>query len=123
MDDRRRFKRLPTAMVAHLATRRATQTETLQMQIRNLSTGGVFIVTPHPYAPGSLVEFDFALPEGPGPIHAKGVVRWVEPSGPQPGMGVEFIEVSTDSRRELTDFIRKKSGEKQTGIENAEPEG
>lgn len=104
--ERRRFKRLPTALIAHIRTRRATQAETLQMDVRNVSAGGVFIDTVYPFPVGSLIELDFNLPGEKNQVHAKGVVRWTVLQGEARGMGVEFLEVSTESRAAIQQFIQ-----------------
>lgn len=107
MSERRRFKRLPTSLIARIQPRRATQAETLQMQVRNVSTGGLFIDTLYPFPVGSLVEIDFNLPGDKGQVHAKCVVRWTQSEGDVRGMGVEFMEVSTASRSVIQGYIQE----------------
>ena len=111
--ERRRFKRLPTALIARLRTRKPTQGELLQIQISNVSTGGVFISTLQPFPIGTVVEFDFHLPGATDAVHATGVVRWILHHPPDIGMGVEFLEVTTASRVSLDTFIRRKMDDEQ----------
>lgn len=114
--ERRRFKRLPTALIASIRMRKPTQTEVLQIQIRNVSSGGVFIVTPFPFPISSLVEFDFNLPGQKEIVHVKGVVRWTQTQGPDTGMGIEFLEVTAESREVIQDYVKRRDEEENPAL-------
>ena len=64
---------------------------------RDVSSGGVFVSTQQPAAPGSEVTLFFVLPDG-RPIEANGVVRWTRAAGASasPGMGVAFTNLKPD---------------------------
>lgn len=70
----------------------------------NLSSWGVFIRTPSPFAPGENVILRFRLPEEAQSIRAMGRVVW---SNTDPakwggtGMGIQFIDLSAEQRRAI----------------------
>jgi hypothetical protein len=64
--------------------------------IRNLSVDGVFVFDPDPLPVGS--EIIFALQAGDQEISLEGIVRH---SVVQQGMGIEFTNVSSVSKRRL----------------------
>lgn len=61
----------------------------------DVSTGGVFVATYEPAAPGTSVTMYFVLPDG-FVVNAEGVVRWTrdQTSDAPPGMGVAFVSIS-----------------------------
>jgi uncharacterized protein (TIGR02266 family) len=69
----------------------------------NLSMTGMFIRSSHPHPPGTPVSFQFKLSDGMDLIAGTGLVVWVretdEGEGSPSGMGIEFSEISADSRR------------------------
>jgi uncharacterized protein (TIGR02266 family) len=107
VSERRQYRRLDTNLVANIRTARSDDTQIREMStITNLSSGGVFITTPYPFPLGAFVEFDFAIPgSSEASIHVKGVVRWSNPSPPDPGMGIEFIEVTSGNRDQLQSYV------------------
>jgi uncharacterized protein (TIGR02266 family) len=71
----------------------------------DVSTGGVFVATYEPAAPGTGVTLYFVLPDG-HVVNAEGVVRWTrEASGDAPpGMGVAFVNISRESLSHIAQF-------------------
>jgi uncharacterized protein (TIGR02266 family) len=61
----------------------------------DVSTGGVFVATYEPSAPGTSVALYFVLPDG-FVVNAEGVVRWTraQTTDAPPGMGVAFHRIS-----------------------------
>ena len=62
---------------------------------RDVSSGGLFVSTDQPAAPGSMVTLFFVLPDGQ-PVEASGVVRWTRAAagaGASSGMGVAFTNL------------------------------
>lgn len=64
----------------------------------DVSTGGVFVATYQPSAPGTSVTLYFVLPDG-FVVNAEGVVRWTRAQSATddqtaPGMGVAFVNIS-----------------------------
>lgn len=108
--DKRKYKRLSTSWIVRIRTRKPSESTRIRMdeRISNLSLGGVFIETRYPFRMGSLVEFDFNMPGHAHLIHAKGLVKWSNDGSlaDQPvGMGIEFVEVSSDGREVIDAYI------------------
>jgi len=87
----------------------------LDSEIMNLSKGGVFLKADITLPLRSKVDFEFSLP-GPGPgtakvIKATGMVVWSRRRGQDPGhpsgMGVQFLNISTDDIEAILDYIEK----------------
>jgi PilZ domain len=71
-------------------------------RVRDVSAGGVFVVT-HAHVPvGTKIELLFALPEGETRI--QGVVRY---SDGDKGIGVEFTDMGTGDRARLQELLRR----------------
>ncbi len=86
----------------------------LYASIANISAMGIFIRTTEPLAVGTPVDLSFAPPQERGSSHApfrlSGVVAWVNRvrengDNPNPGMGVRFMDLSSESRERLVDVI------------------
>ncbi len=82
----------------------------LYASIANISAMGIFIRTTEPLAKEALVDLSFA-PPGHEPFKLRGQVAWINPvradgDNPNPGMGVRFIDLSTDDRERLVEVIR-----------------
>ena len=86
----------------------------------NISEGGIFLcvagscVNPEELM-GKVVEFDFNIPDGKGPITAVGRVNWwreyQEESADKPelmpGLGLEFVEIDKKDRVRIQIYVRK----------------
>jgi uncharacterized protein (TIGR02266 family) len=114
--DKRKFKRLQTKWVVKLRRGDASE-ETIRRTrddstIGNISVGGVFIDTPVPFEKGAVIEFDFSLPNQKHPVHVRGLVRWSNrgeiPNMPV-GMGIEFLEVTSEDRTRIASYIERES--------------
>jgi hypothetical protein len=71
-------------------------------RVRDLSAGGVFILTNTPLSQGSSIQLLFSLPEGE--MRIEGIVRYSK-SGK--GMGVEFTRMGVADRARLQELIRR----------------
>lgn len=109
---KRKYRRLETNFIAKIRGRKPTPATMRQLRSRvtNLSQGGAFIETVTPFPMGEIVEIDFSLP-GRGPVHAKGLVRWSSKEGAQPGMGVEFLEVSIPEKEAIQTYVETRVAE------------
>ena len=76
---------------------------------QDLSTGGVFIATYQPQAPGTPMTLYFELPDG-ATVRAEGVVRWTRGASGDapPGMGVEFEQLSPEDLAAITHFCSQR---------------
>jgi len=77
----------------------------------DLSAGGVFIAT-HKLKPvGSKIELSVNLPDG-AQVRALGEVRWIrvfnETSDTPPGMGVKFLDVSSEAVSTINTFLARR---------------
>ncbi len=71
-------------------------------RVRDLSLGGVFILTTAQVPVGTAVQMLFALPEGE--IRLQGIVRYAEADK---GVGVEFMHVGTADSARLRELLRR----------------
>ncbi len=79
---------------------------------RNISNGGLFLVTGSAPPVGSKVVVRFQVPNMPEPIVAEAAVCWVRPyridtPDVQPGMGVEFRSLPDLAIKAIDAFILK----------------
>ena len=61
-------------------------------QTRNISLGGLYLVSATPLPIGTTVQLRFQLPTQPEPVEVAGDVRWVvkQGVGDQSGIGIRF---------------------------------
>ena len=86
----------------------------LYASIANISAMGIFIRTTEPLEVGTPMDLSFAPPKEHGrthePFRLHGVVAWVNRlrangDNPNPGMGVRFVDLSSEARERLVDVI------------------
>jgi uncharacterized protein (TIGR02266 family) len=73
----------------------------------NLSSGGMFVETPHPLVPGERITLKLNVP-GTGAIEVGGVVAWSRTAWEEdkpPGMGVQFDEPLDARHGDMIDTI------------------
>ncbi len=73
--------------------------------------GGIFIETSSPPQIGTILTLELALPDDPAnPICAQGQVAWVRAEEQRhvlyPGMGVQFTEISDESRARIIKMVK-----------------
>lgn len=73
-------------------------------RLDNLSVGGAFVESEQSYAVGSVLSLRFKLPMSSHFITTLVIVRNVQPSK---GFGVEFLDISPESRSQIQAFIEK----------------
>jgi type IV pilus assembly protein PilZ len=79
--------------------------------IRDISATGIFIRTNSPERPGTRLNLRFT-PRGGEPLALEGEVIWVNPFRPghsdnlHPGMGIRFIDLTSDQRGQLARLIK-----------------
>ncbi len=105
--NRRSYRRMRGDVEVSLTPRKTSQDSAVMLlaKLRDLSENGAFVATDSPLPVGSFVTLEFGLQPGKGEVRVLGVVRWVEAKEPGPGMGVQFLEVSTTDRRNLRDYV------------------
>ena len=81
----------------------------------NVSRGGIFLATRNPLPIGTRLSLRFTLPDEDGrAIEATGKVAWIneyKPNGKNlnPGMGIEFVDLSADDKEAISNLIRRKA--------------
>lgn len=95
---------------------------------RNISRGGIFLTTPEPLPEGSKLRLVFYLPDSSKEINIIGKVihsltrEKAMLRGQEPGMGIEFIDFSPSSKREISQYIEGLFSEKNIIIEKRRQE-
>ena len=87
----------------------ATEDTFLYASIANISAMGIFIQTREPKQVGTEMDLAFS-PPGHEPFKLRGVVAWVNAyrdngDNPNPGMGIRFVDLSTEDRERLVEVI------------------
>jgi len=76
---------------------------------RDVSLGGMFLVTGSTFRRGTVLQLSFVVPgdETAGPVRARAVVRWRRWWRRPRGMGVQFVEFEGLGREQLTEWLRR----------------
>src|SRR5882757_3683633 len=83
----------------------------LYASIANISEFGIFVRTQEPLEVGTRLTLKFAPPGSDEPFVLYGQVQWVNAvrmlsDNPNPGMGIRFVELTSDARARLIDTVR-----------------
>src|ERR1044071_7472366 len=102
----------PRAKVLSMTVRykSATIDEFIEHHSHDVSRGGVFIKTPSPFPPGTLLKFEVKIAEDQKVIQGVGRVVWKRESETgdreRPnGMGVKFIKIDDASRKTIDQLV------------------
>ena len=92
----------------------ATVDEFIENHSHDVSRGGIFVKTPTPFAPGTLLKFEIRLAGDKSVIAGVGRVVWKrEPTlagADKPaGMGVKFIKIDDSSRTVIDRLVTQKA--------------
>jgi uncharacterized protein (TIGR02266 family) len=105
----------PRAKVLTMTVRykSATVDEFIEHHSHDVSRGGIFIKTPSPFLPGTLLKFEIRIADDKAMLQGVGRVVWKrEPAGAGPdkpaGMGVKFIKVDEASRALIDRLVTSK---------------
>lgn len=87
-----------------------TEDTFLYANITNISEFGIFVMTQEPLEVGTQLTLKFAPPGTAEPFVIDGQVQWVNPvrmlaDNPNPGMGIRFINLTTEARERLVDMV------------------
>lgn len=88
-----------------------TEQTFLYASITNISEMGIFVATTDPLEVGTRLTLRFAMPGEESPFILSGQVAWVNPirmlsDNPNPGMGIRFIELSSENRERIINSVR-----------------
>jgi uncharacterized protein (TIGR02266 family) len=83
----------------------------IDSRIMNMSSGGVFVKTGHLLPVDAEFSLSLQLPEDPEIMAIDGRVVWTKTvSNASPsGMGIQFIAISPDYEKKITDFVKRNS--------------
>ncbi len=77
----------------------------------NVSSGGLYLASRENFELGQELRLTFSLPGTPRPLHCHGRVAWLN-QGPDrkrsdvaEGVGIEFVSLPPDKRRQLQQFV------------------
>lgn len=80
--------------------------------ITDISAMGIFVRTTSPEAPGTQLTLKFRPPGAASAFELRGQVIWVNPYRPgdpdnlNPGMGVQFIDLTAEQRESVVQLVR-----------------
>jgi len=103
MGDKRKFAREKKELKSELHSEDGMIFSTA----RDISEGGLFISTPVPGKKGQEVDIRLYTP-GKEPRNLKGKVRWIredEDTENKAGMGIEFVDLSDDEKKEISKIL------------------
>jgi len=82
-------------------------------KLRNLSVGGMFVVTDASHQVGERLTVRFSLPAFNNPVVLMGRVQWSTDgkSGqiPRPGVGIQFVDINPEVATSLEAYLENKS--------------
>jgi PilZ domain-containing protein len=78
------------------------RSEDVPLRVPDLSEHGMFINTPREFPEGSVLKLKFILMRSGYEVNARGEVRYCLPGI---GIGIEFIEISTEAREAIAEEL------------------
>ena len=100
-DLRKPGRRIPTQLRADIVSGGAR----VEARVRDISHGGVFVLTPAPLAPGALIDLELFVRPNDAPERLSGRVAWSRSDGDEPGMGVRFDFQSPVRKRRFASYV------------------
>src|SRR5882724_1944010 len=113
--ERRRAFRVPVQAPVEITL---PDTRKLDGILLDLSETGMDVLTAEPQVAGSLLAFQFQLPDGSLKIEAHGQVAWANPNGQT---GVHFLNISEDVSTELKKWLQAAAVNAGTDANEAVP--
>lgn len=120
----------PRAKVLTMTVRykSATLDEFIEHHSYDISRGGMFIKTPSPFPPGTLLKFEVKIAEDKKLMQGVGRVVWkresAEAGNDRPaGMGVKFIKVDEDSRKLIGQLVASRGEDTKSQFEVGQESG
>ncbi len=105
--ERRVHPRVPLRLLVQF--RLHDMNEFMRQHAVNLSAGGIFVRTDDPHPTGAMLYFQFTLADGAKIIEGLGrVVHVNPPEHPQPGMGIEFVNLDHKSTKLIDKIIKER---------------
>lgn len=107
MREKRRFIRFDTSLKVSYTLQKKPKIEKIGTT-RDVSAGGMQLLTEERLEPGSRLELKFFIPEALNPAHLNGVVLWSisgESGDPPYSAGIEFGEIEEDNKNTFLKFL------------------
>lgn len=79
--------------------------EHIHLPAENISSGGMYIITPARHDPGTILEIAFKLPGNEKVIEAVVQVVNIRPEGDMFGLGLKFLDMKDEDRKKLNKII------------------
>lgn len=103
----RNYSRSPLAVMLRYETPDRKDSQGVTCEVGG---GGIFVEITDPPRIGTVLALELVLPDNPGrPIIAQGQVAWIRPEEEHhvfsPGMGVQFLEISEESRARIVNLV------------------
>src|SRR5262245_3527580 len=119
----------PRAKVLSMTVRykSATVDEFIEHHANDVSRGGIFIKTPSPFPPGTLLKFEIRLQDEQTMLSGVGRVVWkrdaADSNDERPsGMGVKFIKIDDKSRAMIAKLVDAQ-GNGESAFDQGKPAG
>lgn len=117
-EERRRFPRIEAELLVRYKVLK-TSDQKQEATTKNLSAGGICLVSRERFKPGTVLALDIQFPKSDKPLLAGGKVIWSDKSrlGPSPAghqrfdNGVEFVEISAGDRQRIIEHINSQQGQ------------
>src|SRR6516162_7251386 len=107
----------PRAKVLSMTVRykSATVDEFIEHHSHDVSRGGIFIKTPSPFPPGTLLKFEIRIQDEQSVLAGVGRVVWKREAneandGAPGGMGVKFIKIDDKSKAIIQKLVEAQTG-------------
>jgi CheY-like chemotaxis protein len=113
--ERRRAFRVPVQAAVEITL---PDTRKLDGILLDLSETGMDVLTAEPQVAGSLLAFQFQLPDSALKVEAHGQVAWANPNGQT---GVHFLDVSPDVSAELKKWLQAAASSSGDGADETVP--
>ncbi|MHC4884599.1 MAG: protein kinase domain-containing protein [Planctomycetota bacterium] len=109
--EKRRYRRFHTDMNVEITNAELPLKEQAAhlQRLGDLSENGAFILSDAPLPINSFLRLNFALEGSSARVNVLGLVRWHDPTPGRTGMGVQFLEVSTEDRSHINRFVDTRS--------------
>lgn len=113
--ERRRAFRVPVQAAVAITL---PDTRKVEGILLDLSETGMDVLTAEPQLPGSLLAFQFQLPDGAVQVEAHGQVAWANPNGQT---GVRFLDVAEEVSANLRTWLKAAATANGVGADEVVP--
>lgn len=107
--ERRQFVRVNMTMSVQYRGIRQASDSIINTISRDISTGGIRLLVNEFISVFTRLVLEIAVPSTPKPVKAVSKVAWIQkrPYGEQYEVGVEFMDMPEEDRRDIFDFVEK----------------